>query len=69
MHKFFVLAQILMVLEPMISYHRVEDSYAICSHDWCIVILCTLCLFVCFATSSGEVMGIKRLTWYLESRV
>jgi hypothetical protein len=42
------------VLEPAISLRRVDNYYAICSHDWCDVnFACTM--FVCIATSSSEV--------------
>jgi hypothetical protein len=50
-HKFFILAPNLMVLEPTILYHRVEYSYAVCSYIWCDVNF-SYTLFVCIATTS-----------------
>jgi hypothetical protein len=41
------------------------------SHVWCNVILCTLCLFVCIATSSSEVtshLKTKSVPGNLESK-
>jgi hypothetical protein len=59
-----------MVLEPTISWQRVDNSYAVCSYVWCNFIFMYSCLFVCISMSSSEVTrNLKtNLVWKLESQ-
>jgi hypothetical protein len=48
---------ILVVLNPAISYQRVDYYYAVCSYVWCDVNF-VYTMFICIATTSSEVTRI-----------
>jgi hypothetical protein len=48
---------ILLVLEPMISFRRVNHYYSVCTYGWCDVNF-VYTMFVSIATTSSEVTRI-----------
>jgi hypothetical protein len=48
---------ILAVLDPAVSYPRVDDYYSVCSYVWCDVNF-VYTMFVCIAMTSSEVTRI-----------